>query len=123
MARPYAAVAGFGHANRGCRGGDATARPDSCNPLPRGERRPMDDQSTPRATPRRQPTEDDGRLPDMHALRTPLTVVILRAQVLRRHLRRGDDSRALEAEMDLIDATLAQLSLAIDKLDPDGRHG
>jgi hypothetical protein len=50
-------------------------------------------------------------------------VVILRAQVLRRHLRRGDDFRALEAEMDLIDATLAQLSLAIDQLDRDGRHG
>lgn len=81
----------------------------------------MDDRSRPRATRPHHPAEDDGRQPDMHALRTPLTVVMLRAQILRRHLRRGDDFRALEAELDQIDATLAQLGLAIDQLDRDGR--
>ena len=83
----------------------------------------MDDQPTPRAASQGPPTDQNGQHPDMHALRTPLTVVMLRAQVLRRHLRRGDDFRALEAEIDLIDATLSQLALAIDQLDPDGRHG
>lgn len=83
----------------------------------------MDDQSTPPAPRRRHPTEDETRQPDMHALRTPLTVVMLRAQILRRHLRRGDDVRSLEAELDQIDATLVQLALAIDQLDHDGRHG
>ena len=77
----------------------------------------MDDQSRPRAPRPPHPADQDGRQRDMHALRTPLTVVMLRSQILRRHLRRGDDFRALEAELDLIDATLGQLTLAIDQLD------
>jgi hypothetical protein len=53
----------------------------------------------------------------MHALRTPLTVAILRTQILRRHLRRGDETPRLEAELDQIDATLAQLAVKIGQLD------
>ena len=69
--------------------------------------------------PQRSPTpgDQDGREPDMHALRTPLTVAILRTQVLRRHLRRGDPLPSLEVELDQIDATLAQLAMEIDQLD------
>ena len=83
----------------------------------------MDDASQKRARPPRHPTDDGARQPDMHALRTPLTVAILRAQILRRHLRRGDAPQTLEAELDQLDVTLAQLALAIDKLDRDGRYG
>jgi signal transduction histidine kinase len=53
----------------------------------------------------------------MHVLRTPLTVVILRAQILRRHLRRGDELPSLESELDQIDATLAQLKMEIEQFD------
>ena len=86
----------------------------------------MDDPSQQRTPRSRHPAERGGHQPDLHALRTPLTVVMLRAQMLRRHLRRGDDPSALEAELDQIDATLAQLAQSIDELDRagrDGRHG
>ena len=82
----------------------------------------MDDQSAPRDPRPMHPPDDDERKPDMHALRTPLTVVMLRSQILRRHLRRGDAPQALEAELDQIDVTLVQLALAIDRFDRDGRH-
>ena len=75
----------------------------------------MDD--APPRPPPRTPDEPDGHGPDMHALRTPLTVVILRAQILRRHLRRGDRLPSLEAELDEIEVTLAQLAMEIDRLD------
>jgi signal transduction histidine kinase len=59
----------------------------------------------------------------MHALRTPLTVAMLRAQILRRHLRRGDELPSLETELDQIETTLAELARAIDHLDRNSRHG
>jgi hypothetical protein len=59
----------------------------------------------------------------MHALRTPLTVAMLRVQILRRHLRRGDELPSLESELDQIDATLVDLALVIDQLDRTDRHG
>lgn len=83
----------------------------------------MDDPFQPRPPRPRHPTGHNERHPDMHALRTPLTVAMLRAQILRRHLRRGDDASSLETELDQIDDTLAQLAIAIDQLDREGRHG
>ena len=83
----------------------------------------MDDSSGTRASRPPRSIGHDSHQPDMHALRTPLTVAVLRTQVLRRHLRRGDDLPSLEAELDQIDATLAELALAIDQLNRDGRYG
>jgi hypothetical protein len=83
----------------------------------------MDDSPGKRPSRPRWPTERDGPAPDMHALRTPLTVAMLRAQILRRHLRRGDELPSLEAELDQIDATLTELALVIDQLDRAERHG
>ncbi len=77
----------------------------------------MDDGPPQRQPPASSLGDRDGREPDMHALRTPLTVAILRTQILRRHLRRGDEMPRLEAELDQIDATLAQLAVEIDQLD------
>ena len=83
----------------------------------------MDDLPGERPPHSRLPTERDGPQPYMHALRTPLTVAVLRAQILRRHLRRGDELPSLETELDQIDATLAELAVAIDQFEREGRHG
>ena len=83
----------------------------------------MDEESTKRAPRPPHPTPQEARRLDMHALRTPLTVAMLRVQILRRHLRRGDDAASLSGELDQIDAALAQLALAIDQLDHDGGNG
>ena len=83
----------------------------------------MDDLPARRSSRPRQSDERGDHQPDMHALRTPLTVAILRAQILRRHLRRGDDLPSLERELNQIDATLGELAVALDQLDRHGRHG
>ncbi len=53
----------------------------------------------------------------MHALRTPLTAVILRVNLLRRRLRGSDDHRHLDDELARIEASLAQLVTAIAAID------
>ena len=83
----------------------------------------MDDRPAKRSPRPRYPADQEDHQPDMHALRTPLTVAMLRAQILRRRLRRGDTLPSLEAELDQIDATLIQVAVAIDQLDRDGRRG
>jgi signal transduction histidine kinase len=77
----------------------------------------MDDGPPQPRPPAPTPGDRDGREHDMHAVRTPLTVAILRTQILRRHLRRGDEMPRLEAELDQIGAALAQLAVEIDQLD------
>ena len=83
----------------------------------------MDDLPGERPSRPQLPTERDGPRPDTHALRTPLTVAMLRAQILRRHLRRGDEPPSLEGELDQIDATLAELAVAIDQFEREGQLG
>ena len=98
----------------------ATARPGSCNAIHEVDDDFMNDLPGKRRLRPRLPTERDGAAPDMHALRTPLTVAILRVQVLRRHLLRGDGLPSLESELDQIEITLAELSVAIDRFARNG---
>ena len=60
------------------------------------------------------PTTHEAR---MHALRTPLTAVILRVNLLRRRLHSSDDHRQLDDELARIEAGLAQLAVAIAAID------
>ena len=53
----------------------------------------------------------------MHALRTPLTAVILRVNLLRRRLRGSDDHRQLDGDLARIEGGLAQLAVAVAALD------
>jgi signal transduction histidine kinase len=53
----------------------------------------------------------------MHELRTPLTVVLGRTQLARRRLRRGDDPAQIDAEMEALEAALARLVAAVERLD------
>ena len=53
----------------------------------------------------------------MHALRTPLTAVILRVNLLRRRLRDSDQHRQLDDDLARIEAGLAQLVAAITAID------
>jgi signal transduction histidine kinase len=58
----------------------------------------------------------------LHELRTPLTVVKLRLTLLRRRTRRGIDGAQLEAELDLIEASLHQLAGVIKRMDDASRR-
>jgi len=40
----------------------------------------------------------------MHDLRTPLTVLMGRIQLLRRHIRRGDDTVQIDTDLEAIEA-------------------
>jgi hypothetical protein len=53
----------------------------------------------------------------MHAMRTPLTVVILRVNLMRRRLQGSDDQRQLDDDLARVEAGLAQVVVAIAALD------
>jgi hypothetical protein len=58
----------------------------------------------------------------IHALRTPLTEAILRVNLVRRHLRRGDDPQRVDRELELIEQALAQLVAVIARMDDEQRR-
>jgi signal transduction histidine kinase len=57
----------------------------------------------------------------MHDLRTPLTVLMGRIQLLRRHMRRGDDTVQIDTDLEAIEAAIVRLTAAVDRLDRDRR--
>ena len=57
----------------------------------------------------------------VHELRTPLTVLMGRVQLLRRHLRRGDEPMRMDSEMEAIEAAIVRLTAAVERLDRDKR--
>jgi signal transduction histidine kinase len=57
----------------------------------------------------------------MHELRTPLTVLMGRVQLLRRHLRRGEDQVHMDADLEAIEAAIVRLTAAVEQLDRDVR--
>jgi signal transduction histidine kinase len=56
----------------------------------------------------------------LHDVRTPLTAVVARVQLLRRRLRRGDDPARVAAEMEALEAALVRLVAAIERWDDEG---
>ena len=56
----------------------------------------------------------------LHALRTPLCVVVGRVQLLRRRVRRGEDPARLAAELEAIEAALVRLAAAVERVDDVG---
>jgi signal transduction histidine kinase len=57
----------------------------------------------------------------MHELRTPLTVLMGRVQLLRRHVRRGDDAVRIDTDLEAIEAAIVRLTAAVERLDRDRR--
>jgi signal transduction histidine kinase len=57
----------------------------------------------------------------MHELRTPLTVLMGRVQLLRRHVRRGDDAVLIDTDLEAIEAAIVRLTAAVERLDRDSR--
>ena len=55
----------------------------------------------------------------IHELRTPLTVLMGRVQLLRRHLRRGDDPMSMDADLEAIESAIVRLTAAVERLDAD----
>lgn len=55
----------------------------------------------------------------MHELRTPLTVLMGRVQLLRRHVRRGDDAVRIDTDLEAIEAAIVRLTTAVERLDRD----
>jgi signal transduction histidine kinase len=55
----------------------------------------------------------------MHDLRTPLTVLMGRVQLLRRHIRRGDDAVRIDTDLEAIEAAVVRLTAAVERLDRD----
>ena len=59
----------------------------------------------------------------MHDLRTPLTVLMGRVQLLRRHMRRGDDAVQIDTDLEAIEAAIVRLTAAVERLDHDRPRG
>jgi signal transduction histidine kinase len=57
----------------------------------------------------------------MHNLRTPLTVLMGRVQLLRRHMRRGDDAVQVDTDLEAIEAAIVRLTATVERLDRDRR--
>jgi signal transduction histidine kinase len=57
----------------------------------------------------------------MHDLRTPLTVLMGRVQLLRRHMRRGDDAVQVDTDLEAIEAAIVRLTATVERLDRDRR--
>ena len=57
----------------------------------------------------------------MHDLRTPLTVLMGRVQLLRRHMRRGDNTVQIDTDLEAIEAAIVRLTAAVERLDRDRR--
>ena len=55
----------------------------------------------------------------MHDLRTPLTVLTDRVQLLRRHIRRGDDAVQIDNDLEAIEAAIVRLTAAVERIDHD----
>ena len=53
----------------------------------------------------------------MHDLRTPLTVVVARVQLLRRHLQGCDHPMQVHQDLEVIEAALARLTAAVARMD------
>ena len=77
------------------------------------------DEASPEVPPRAQLQQEWAVL--MHELRTPLTVLIGRVQLLRRHLRRGDDAVGIDTDLEAIEAAIIRLTVAVERLDRDVR--
>ena len=67
-----------------------------------------------------QPTRHQAWAEQMHDLRTPLTVVLGRVQLARRHLWRGDDLTRVDADLEALEAAVARLVATVERLDRDG---
>ena len=57
----------------------------------------------------------------MHDLRTPLTVLMGRVQLMRRHMRRGDNTVQIDTDLEAIEAAIVRLTAAVERLDRDRR--
>jgi K+-sensing histidine kinase KdpD len=57
----------------------------------------------------------------MHDLRTPLTVLMGRVQLLRRHMRRGNDAVQINTDLEAIEAAIVRLTATVERLDRDRR--
>jgi signal transduction histidine kinase len=57
----------------------------------------------------------------MHNLRTPLTVLMGRVQLLRRHMRHGDDAVQVDTDLEAIEAAIVRLTATVERLDRDRR--
>jgi K+-sensing histidine kinase KdpD len=57
----------------------------------------------------------------MHDLRTPLTVLMGRVQLLRRHMRRGEDAVQIDTDLEAIEAAIVRLTATVERLDRDRR--
>ncbi len=53
----------------------------------------------------------------MHELRSPLTVIVGRVQLLRRHLRGGENPERVHEDLEAIEAALARLTAAVERVD------
>ena len=58
----------------------------------------------------------------LHDVRTPLTVVIGRVQLMRRRLQRGRVPENLDDELAEIEAAAKRLAEALARLDPDANR-
>ena len=58
----------------------------------------------------------------LHDLRTPLTVLMGRVQLLRRHTRRGDDAVQIDTDLEAIEAAIVRLTAAVERLDRERRR-
>ena len=56
----------------------------------------------------------------MHDLRSPLTVVLARVQLARRHLQGGDDPARVDADLEALEGAVARLVAAVERLDRNG---
>ncbi len=45
-----------------------------------------------------------------------------RIQLLRRHVRRGDDAVQIDTDLEAIEAAIVRLTAAVERLDSDGRR-
>jgi signal transduction histidine kinase len=57
----------------------------------------------------------------MHNLRTPLTVLMGRVQLLRRHMWHGDDAVQVDTDLEAIEAAIVRLTATVERLDRDRR--
>jgi signal transduction histidine kinase len=57
----------------------------------------------------------------LHDLRTPLTVLMGRVQLLRRHMRRGDAAVRIDTDLEAIEAAIVRLT-AVERLDRERRR-
>ena len=57
----------------------------------------------------------------LHDLRTPLTVLMGRVQLLRRHMRRGEAAVQIDTDLEAIEAAIVRLTAAVERLDHERR--